>query len=249
LNRVHLRPVAIASIDGGIRELKVDSWRQPPGLRSAKIELGRAKLQLALLTVVCFVAFVYAAGFIALRSVHAAVLPGVAGDPGQTLDGLGVTYASRLNDGTSASAQTRLFDLPGDRQAQIEALKEDDAYTRDASGNVVSFAENKMLFSVCAPSAELAPAVQSNGRNGYILHLALRGDATPEEQAKAIDRYGARWATIFARYHPLNNHCALVILSSDVTAEDEAENDDAGDAILNRKCFTAGPAALARTSP
>ena len=91
--------------------------------------------------------------------------------------------------------------------------------------------------------------MQCNGRNGYILHLALRGDATPAEEASAIDRYGARWATIFARYHPLNSHCALVILSSDVTAEDESENDDAGDAILSSKCFAPAPAALARTAP
>jgi hypothetical protein len=226
----------------------VDSWRQPSGLRSAEIELGRGKIQLVLLTLVCFVAFVYAAGFFALRSAHAAVLPRIAGDPGDTLDGLGVTYASRLSDGTSASAQTRLFDVPGDRLAQIEALKEDDAYTRDDSGNVVSYAENRMLFSVCAPAAGLAPAVQCNGRNGYILHLALRGDATAAGQASAIDRYGVRWATIFARYHPLNSHCALVILSSDVTAEDESENDDAGNAILSSKCFAPAPAALARTA-
>ena len=102
----------------------------------------------------------------------------------------------------------------------------------------VSYAENKMLFTVCAPAAALAPAVQCNGRSGYILHLALRGDASSAEEDAAIDRYGARWATIFARYHPQSRHCALVILSSDVTAEDEGDNDDAGNAILRSKCFT-----------
>ncbi len=223
----------------------MDSGRQPPGLRDAvSLEFGRrGKLQLAALTLVCFIAFLSAGWVVALRAVHAAVLPGAASDAVGGLDGLGVSYESRLNDGTSASARTRLFDDPGDRRAQMEALREDDAYARDDASasedaaHDVAYAENKMLFSVCTPAARLAPAVQCNGRSGYILHLALRGDATPAEIDAAIDRYGARWATIFARYHPQSGHCALVILASDATAEDETDNDDAGNAILRSKCF------------
>ncbi len=227
----------------------MDSGRQPSSLRGAVLlELGRrGKLQLVALTVACFVAFLCAGSFVALRSVHAAnvPVPGFASDAAGGFDGLGVSYESRLNDGTSASARTRLFDDPADRRAQMEALREDDAYARDDdeserddTAHDVSYAENKMLFSVCAPAAQLAPAVQCNGRSGYILHLALRGDATSAQEDAAIDRYGARWAAIFARYHPQNGHCALVILASATTAEDEADNDDAGNAILRSKCFT-----------
>ena len=154
------------------------------------------------------------------------------------VDALGIAYASRLTNGASASARTRLFDDPGDRLAQIDAVREDDAYAADDSEHAVGYAENRMLFSVCSSALAAMPAVQCSGRTGYILHLALRGDLTDAQEDAAIDRYGAGWSGIFARYHPGNGHCALVILASDATAEEASENDDDGNAILRQKCFT-----------
>ncbi len=174
---------------------------------------------------------------LALRASLTAHVAVVAGTPGEATDALGISYASRLTNGTSASAHTRLFEDPADRGAQIQALREDDAYATGDPAYVVANAENKMLFSVCGPGSPVSSVVQCSGRSGFILHLALRGQASAGEQSVAIDRYGMRWAQIFERYHPRNHHCALVLLASDATAEDEADNDDAGNGIIAFKCF------------
>ncbi len=152
---------------------------------------------------------------------------------------LGIPYASRLSSGTTASGRSRLFDDPNDRDAQVAAVREDDAYARDGSGFVVGEAENRALYAACVGGAA-APAtiaVRCSGRNGYILHLALRGEGGASVERSALDQFGPRWAAIFARFHPQNRHCALVVLAAGATAEDEADNDDAGNAIIRTRCY------------
>lgn len=211
-------------------------------LRSGALAIefgGRSKPSVAIVALValtCLLALLFGGERFA-RAIGIVAASPAAASSATDVDALGIPYASRLTNGTSASAQTRLFDDARDRQAQIDAVREDDAYAADDSEHAVGYAENRMLFAVCSSALAAAPAVQCSGRTGYILHLALRGDLTDIQEDAAIDRYGAGWAAIFARYHPGNAHCALVILSSDATAEDASENDDDGNAILRRKCF------------
>jgi hypothetical protein len=174
---------------------------------------------------------------------HAAYLAREAARGYFRTDPFGISYASRLDNGSSASAHTRLYDDPHDRDAQVAALREDDGYAfaDDDGVHSVAYAENKALFPVCNPTPDNGFALRCNGRNGFILHLALRGDATEAQQATEMAWYGTRWATIFGRLHPANAHCALVVLSSDATAEDERDNDDAGNGILSLRCFPTRP--------
>lgn len=199
---------------------------------------ARAK-PLSLLAIGCAVVWLCAMLLILPKAkVAAALLTGQSRSAQSSVDPLGIPYASRLSDGTSESARTQLYDDPNDRLAQVAALREDDAYSpEDDVEHVVSYAENRRLYAVCNPAVPIAPAVQCSGRRGYILHLALRGEATFRQIGSAIDSYGRGWAKIFAHYHPKNLHCALIVLESDVTAEDEAQNDDAGNGILRQKCF------------
>lgn len=209
-------------------------------VRSAAFAMGngsRSKIAAAILAIACASALLFLAGGTVVSSLGLVASARDAAPAASDVDALGIAYANRLTNGTPASAKTRLFDDARDRSAQIDAVREDDAYAAGDSEHDVAYAENRMLFSVCSSSLLAEPAVQCSGRSGYILHLALRGDASDAREDAALDRYGAGWAAIFARYHPGNAHCALVILASDATAEEATENDDIGNAILRRKCF------------
>ena len=62
----------------------------------------------------------------------------------------------------------------------------------------------------------------------------------PERRDAVLDRVGRQWALVFARYHPHNRHCALVIVDGsppDNQPYDETQNDDTGTTSSRTRCF------------
>ena len=140
-----------------------------------------------------------------------------------------------LRSGDDNSRQTKLFDDFSDRCAQLHALDDNDVDPQ------LPTREAKAMSAVCSSSRagaeyysggfegkfEYGPDVLCGPARGYIISI---------RRSDLIDRVGHRWAKVFARYHPRNHHCALVIVEGTPSA-DLTKNDDQGNEIKYMNCY------------
>jgi hypothetical protein len=153
---------------------------------------------------------------------------------GEDIDGNDVLYELKLRG--PSSPESSLFNAVYDRYWQLRALHEDDEAPASDDQMVILHEKGMIFDHAPCEQPQDDPELYCGDAQGYIYHIQLYAKS-PALRAALLNKIGTAWANAFAKFHPHNPHCAMLVVETLGLGRDGQPTDDYGEPIDETHCY------------